>query len=112
MDKKFILNLFLGLAGLAILVPVATMAQVTVKNPIGYNTFPELFKAIANGVIALIGGLATIMLIYTGILFLFSAGSPEKINKAKVALTYAIIGIAVAAAATAIVAWIQGIIGA
>jgi len=109
MNKKNILAYLL--IGFVAFFPVI-IAAVTVTNPIGYDTFPALFGAIVKGVSALIGGLSTIMLIYAGILFLFSAGSPEKINKAKAALTYAIAGIAVATAATAIVAWIQGIIGA
>jgi hypothetical protein len=88
--------------------------QVTIPNPLSVTTFggPNgLLMKIADGVGMLIGALGTIMLIVAGILYLISAGSPEKLGTAKKALIYAIAGIAVGAAATAIVSIIQGVIG-
>ena len=50
----------------------------------------------------LIASLGTIMIIVAGIFYLTSAGSPERIGVAKKALIYAIAGIAIGVAATAI----------
>lgn len=86
---------------------------VTIPNPLsGVNSFGDLLLKIAGGVGALVAGLGTIMIIIAGILFLISAGSPERMKTAKTALVYAIVGIVIGVAATAIVATIKTIIGA
>jgi hypothetical protein len=113
MDKKFILNLFLGLTGLAILVPVLTLAQVTVQNPIGFNDFESLIlQGIFPAVATIIGALGVVMIVWAGILFVTSAGDPGRLGKAKTALWWAIIGIAIGIAATGLIELIKKIIGA
>jgi len=110
-NKKFILKLFFGLVCLAILVPVITSAQeVTVRNPIGYNDFESLLYAIADGISLLIGALGVIMIIWSGFLFLTSAGDPGRLGKAKVSLAYAVAGIAIGLAAHGIIELIKKII--
>ena len=90
-----------------------TSAQVQIPNPLGgVNSFRDLLLKIAGGVGALIASLGTIMIIVAGILYLTSAGSPERMGKAKTALIYAIAGIAIGLAATAIVEVIKSVIGA
>lgn len=91
------------------------VAAVTIPNPLCsggscVNNFGDLLLKIASGVGVLIASLGTIMIIVAGILFLTSAGSPTKMETAKKALTYAIIGIAIGLAATAIVQIIWGIL--
>ncbi len=108
MDKKalFLTSVALfGLAGFA-------FAQVSIPNPLSSNSFNELLLKIADGVGILVASIGTIMIIVAGILYLLSAGSPEKIKNAKAALFYAIAGIAIGLAARAIVITIKGIIGA
>jgi len=107
--KKNILLVSVSLIGLAVLFPVITNAAVTVTNPIGYNNFPDLLLGIANAVALLIGSLATLMIIWAGILFLTSAGDPAKVTKAKDALKWAVIGIAIAVAASGIIETIKTI---
>ena len=88
------------------------LADTTITNPLapgGVNNFGDLLSKIAVGVGTLIASLGTIMLIVAGILYLTSAGSPERIGTAKKALIYAVIGIAVGLAATSIVSIVQGI---
>ena len=100
--------------GLFCLVSFA-LAQVTIENPLkagGVNDFPTLLGKILTGVTDIVATLSVIMLTIAGILYLTSAGSPEKINVAKKALGYAIIGIVIALAATAIKDTILLIIGA
>jgi len=100
------------LSAVVIFLPVLVLAQATLDNPINFNTFPDLFGAIATGVLAIIGGLSTIMIIWAGILYLTSAGNTSQMDTAKKALFYAIIGIVVASGATAIVAFIKTTMGA
>jgi len=88
------------------------LAQVTIPNPLaGVNSFGQLLTKIAAGVGTLIATLGVVMIIVAGILYLTSAGSPERMGKAKTALIYAIAGIAIGVAATAIVEIIKNIIG-
>ena len=109
MNKKIVLLLVLiSLFGLV----SSTSAAVVIPNPLGgVNDFGQLLLKIAQAVGVLIGALGTIMIIVAGILFLTSAGSPEKIGAAKKALIYAIIGIVVAVIAGTIVSIVEEILG-
>lgn len=111
-QKKFLLFSKYILSGTIVLFPFLANAAVTLVNPIGYNDFPSLLFAIANGVAVLVGSLSVIMIIWSGILFLVSAGDPAKIQKAKSSLVWAIIGMAIAISAGVIIEVIKGIIAA
>lgn len=88
------------------------LAQTTLPNPLGAtDTIPKLLKLIITAIGTLVASLGTIMLIVAGILYLTSAGNPEKINTAKKALIYAIVGIAIGVAAGVIATVICNIIG-
>jgi len=109
MNKK-ITHLFLSLTLLFLASPVFADK---VENPLkGINTFPQLLEKIALVVGGIVGSLAVVMLIVSGIYFLLSAGSPNMLGRAKSSLTYAVIGGAVALAAAGIVALLKAIIGA
>lgn len=85
----------------------------SIPNPLeGVNSFGDLLTKIAEGVGEVVAALGTVMIIVAGILYLTSAGSPERISKAKTALFYAIAGITIGLAARAIVEIIKNIIGA
>lgn len=88
----------------------STLAQIT--NPIGASDFGTLLTQIATAVGTLIATLGTAMIVVAGILYLTSAGSPERIGTAKKALIYAIAGIAIGLAANAIVSIVKDIMGA
>ncbi len=86
---------------------------VELKNPLGdTDTLCELLTLITNAVAGLVGAISVIMITVAGIMYLLSAGNPEKINSAKKAFIYAIIGMAIAIAAGTIVAVIKGVINA
>lgn len=112
MNKKIvILLLFVGLF-LAMGIVFAQGSDVTITKPNGVpENFPDLLEKIATGVGDLIAALGVIMIIVAGILYLTSAGSPEKIGTAKKALIYAIAGIAIGLAAKAIVGIVTDVIG-
>jgi len=63
----------------------------------------QILTNIANGVGGVITGLATIMFLVAGILYATSAGNPQRIETAKKALIYAIVGIVIGLSATIIV---------
>ncbi len=108
--KKFIVYLLFVLGFLAVSAPV--LAVVTIPNYLGVNNFGELLLRIAEGIGTIITALGTIMIIWSAVLFLTSAGSAEKMTKAKTALIYAMIGIIVGISASTIVNIIRTIIGA
>ncbi len=94
-----------------LLVSVSASAQITLPNPAGVKTFEALISAIANFIASLVGGLAVIMFIWSGILYLTSRGDPGQLQKAHKALLYAVIGAAIALSAAALIALIKYILG-
>jgi len=100
-----VFTLLLGLAS-----PV--LADILLQNPLGNITFVGLVCRIVNYVAGLIAGLATLMLVWGGILFVVSAGNEGRLQTAKQILKYAIIGAAVALAGKGLIELIAGIIGA
>jgi len=108
--KKIVANIviFVSLFCLAGLI-----SAQTIPNPLGpTDCFNTLLTNIASGVGEVIASLGAIFLIIAGILYLTSAGNPGRMDKAKTALVYAIAGIIIGLAATAIVDVIKNIIGA
>lgn len=109
MNKKIVLYL-------AVFISLLTIANsvnaVPLVNPLGVDNFCGLLTSIATAVAGLVGAISVIMIIVAGIMYLLSAGSPERITKARTALFYAIAGLAIAISAGAIVATIKGVIGA
>lgn len=90
-------------------------AAVTIENPLaggGVNNFPQLLEKIFLAVAGLVAAISTIMITVAGIMYLTSAGSTERMAKAKTAFVYAIIGFIVAISASTIVAIIKSVIGA
>jgi len=104
MNKRII-----SLAIFAGLFIVVSFASAALPN-LGPKDFSTFLWDIAAQVGALVGGIGTIMLVVSGIIFLTSGGSPERMGVAKKALTYAIIGMVVGLSATAIVNFIKGIV--
>ena len=90
---------------------LASFSSAQIQNPLAAYSFGELLAQIALKVGELVAMLGGIMVIIAGILYLTSAGSPERINTAKKALTYAIIGIAIGLAASMIVSTVCYVVG-
>jgi len=75
-----------------------------IEAPAGVpKDFGSILGKIADAVGTLIASLGAAMIVVAGILYLTSAGSPERIGTAKKALIYAIVGIAIGLAAKEIV---------
>lgn len=107
--KKIFINILL----FAILLFCSGSAlAVQIINPLSSANFCQLATKISTEIAGLVGALSVIMIIIAGIMYLVSAGDPQKTNAAKSALKYAIMGIVIALIAGAIVATIQTILGA
>lgn len=113
MKKTFILS---SLVLLSIFIGFATTAYgeagaVTITDPLGGIGFSGLLKNIAKGVAGVVGSLAVIMFIISGIMYLTSAGSPERINQAKGCLVYAVIGVVIALSAEGLALFMTSTLG-
>lgn len=107
--KKSIIILFV--ASLLVL-PIMASAVVIGEPPAGgIGDVPSLINRILTPVWQIFVGLAVIMIIVAGILFLTAAGSPEKIAQARQALIWGIVGIVVGVLAFSITAIIKTAVG-
>ena len=82
---------------------------IVIENPLTSDDIGKILTNIADNLINILGGVTVIMFIITGIIYLTSAGSPEKIQLAKKCLTYTIIGVVVVLMAKGIIKYVQDI---
>jgi hypothetical protein len=66
----------------------------------------DTLKTILSIVFAIIGALALLMMVVSGLRYVLSAGDPAKITKAKDGIIFALVGLLVAITAEAIVAFV------
>lgn len=113
--KKKIIFIIIFVVSLTIInfITAVPAASIVIQNPLpGVNNVCDLLTKIANAVAGLVGVMSVIMITVAGIMFLLSAGNPEKIGTAKKAFFYAIIGMAIALSAGVIVIVIKEVISA
>lgn len=79
-------------------------------NPLNNDTLPELLGTILKILFAVVGILATLIIIVAGFRMVISSGNTTEIANAKKAITWAIIGLVLSMMAFSIVAIIQRII--
>lgn len=65
-----------------------------------------LIKIADNYIIPIAGMIAVAAIVYAGVLYIVSQGEPEKVSKAKRALTYAVVGVILFILAYAIVKYL------
>ena len=70
-------------------------SSTTLKNPLKYETINEFLKAIVEGVLKLGIPIIVLAIIYSGFLFVTALGNPTKLEKAKEAFLYTVIGAAI-----------------
>lgn len=87
--------------------PIFAIAQVTITNPIEYESLTELLDGIINFLLAIAAPIITIMVLYSAFLFMTSGGEKDKITKAKSTLTYVVIGVVVLLLSKAMVSLIN-----
>ena len=80
-------------------------------NPGCVDSFPTLIAQLTTYVTTIIGALAVLMFVWAGILFVTSAGNEERLGKAKKAMLWAVIGVAVSLAGAGLVLVVRNVIG-
>lgn len=68
----------------------------------------DLIKTIISTLMFMLGAVSVIMIIYSGIQYVISAGNTTKVDKAKNTLLYSVVGLVVAILAGAIVSFVAG----
>jgi type IV secretory pathway VirB2 component (pilin) len=87
--------------------PLAVEAQF-LPDPLQGKTILDIINIIINSILAPIGfGLATIMIIWSGILYMTAGGNKEKVEKAKRTLLWTLIGLIILISAGFIIQLIQ-----
>jgi Na+-driven multidrug efflux pump len=117
MSKKGILGL--ACVGLALLlIPDVGHAQGLtgiINNPDPANTDLDdvrtILVRVIKYVLAFAGAIAAIFVVVSGYQYILAAGNPEKLEKAKMGLTWAIVGFILTASAYAIVNLLQSALG-
>lgn len=104
----------LTLAAISLLVlPVVILAQdTTIPDTItGAGDIITIIERVANWLFAILLALALLFILIAAFQFLTSGGDPGKVGTARQALTYALIGIAVAFLAKGLVLLVKFVLG-
>lgn len=110
----FTLAVFGALFFAAVAMAAATQGggSATLESPTpGVSSFGELLEKIAGVAGSIVGAVSILMFVIAGILFMTSAGSPERIQSAKSALMYAVLGAIIALAAKGIAGTLTSLSG-
>ncbi len=100
--------LFYAIIGIVVGITAQAIVEIIQTGTEG-STVEEIINNIATQFGFVMTAAGSIMIIVSGILYLLSAGDPQKIKTAKTALIYAIIGIAIGLAANTIIAILKEI---
>ena len=115
--------LFAGLLGLAVTISAFVSEPTFAANALidssdnidaissvtgGEGSLKELVQTLLNYFLGFLGFVATVMVIYGGLLYVISAGSEENVGKAKNILLYAVIGIVIILLSFALVNTVLG----
>lgn len=104
---------FVAVPTVGALDPLADVCDSSKDSAICKNQDDDLTKTVGDLVKVLlfvVGLLAVVMIIVSGIFYVISTGDAPKVAKAKNTLTYSIVGLIVALLAYAIISWVQSII--
>lgn len=94
-----------------LVLPNTSLAQVILPDPLGGSTFAIVIQNVLDYIRTIIGVLAILMFVWAGILFISSAGNESRLSQAKKVAWYAVVGLAIGLAGTALVELIQSILG-
>ena len=120
--KLFAVLLFAAVLGGAVLAPAASVSaldplenvcsgnsdNVVCKDENKNAKGEDLIKDLINVLLYVVGALAVVMIIVSGIFYVISSGDAGRVAKAKNTLLYSIVGLVVAFLAFAIVNWVLG----
>jgi len=95
--NKIFFFLLLGCWFLGVVLPIQAATDTTmpeIGNPLNTKNFTDIYYRFIQGSLTFIGVTAFLFLIYGGVVWLTSAGNPEKIKTGKNTIVWAIIGVA------------------
>ena len=88
--------LSLSLASFFAFVPQYALAQsITIDNPTSFANFADFVEAILDVIVQIGVPIAAIFIIYSGFLFVTARGNETKLEEAKKALLWTVVGTAV-----------------
>ncbi len=111
--KKILFYAFILTFLLALPLPFLNQAfgaQITIPNPLNYDSVEELIKAIIDFLWTLALVLVPLLVVIAGFLFITAGGDPQKVTNAKRMITYIIVGFLVIASAKGLITLIQTVI--
>ncbi|MBI2466161.1 MAG: hypothetical protein HYV66_02975 [Candidatus Sungbacteria bacterium] len=76
---------------------------ITITNPLGYDTIPEVLNRIIDFLALLAAPIAVLMLVWAAYLFVLAGTSPDNVKKAKSIILYVVVGLMVLGLSKAIV---------
>ena len=68
---------------------------VEITNPIGTTSITDILNALINFALLLLPPLSTLMVLWAGLLFMTAGANADRLAKARTALVWALVGIAV-----------------
>ncbi|MDD5567110.1 MAG: hypothetical protein PHH01_02850 [Patescibacteria group bacterium] len=92
------------------LVPLTALAEeVALNNPLGDTaTGTDLVVKIITGFLGIMSLFALVMVIYGGFQYIYSAGNPEQLKKAKDTIVWALLGMVIAFLSLAVINFVVG----
>lgn len=102
-------------AGDAVSINAVRRGTVSLESPINCGgqpcSIPTIIARLINFILAGVGAVAVIMLIYAGITYMTSAGNEKRIESAKKTMTYTVLGLAVVFLSFLIVSFTIALVG-
>lgn len=121
--RNYIIALTVGVFGAALAAPAASVAAYNPldaacsgqsQSEVCQNRDEELepiVGVVVNTLLYIVGALAVVMVIFSGIMYTISGGDSGRVAKAKNMLTYSIVGLVIAFLAFALVNWVFDLFG-
>ncbi len=85
--------------------------KISITNNTGKNDIADVIGKLILWLLGIIALVATIMIVYAGVMFVFNAGNEKRVTQAKNTLIWAIIGLVVSIGAFALVNIVFGVLG-
>ena len=107
MNKKTISNIRVAGITAALFLPAFFAGAQAINNPLAYNTIQDAINAILGVIIDLAAVILIVFFVYAGFMFVAAQGDPGKLEKARNAFFYTVIGAAILLGAKALSVLIQ-----
>ncbi len=119
MLKKLIISLALVFSLFFVMTPNLVAAESIVDNTsvkyehgdYNLNDMVKIAVRASRWILGIVGSLALLMFVYGGLMFLISAGSSDRVSKAKLILIAAVAGLAIVFASYLIIKFVLGTMG-